>query len=80
MNRWEANPRESPLYVEHPNTDCDEHGVLRPRSYLNTARKRIYRESDKYCEECNGITEHKDNICLACGTRFEFKPTKGVVH
>jgi ribosomal protein S27AE len=78
--RWEQNPRESPLYTEHPNTDCDEHGVLRPRPYWNTARKRVYKPSDKFCDNCGMIVEHKDNICLACGTHFQFSPVKGMVH
>jgi len=77
--RWEANPRESPLYVEHPNTDCDEHGILRPKPYWNTAVKKVYRECDKYCETCGGIREHINNICIECNTAYIFQATKGIV-
>lgn len=78
--RWDANPRESPLYEELPNTDCDSHGVLRPKPYWNTAKRTIYHENDKFCEVCSCIREHVNNKCIACGNSFVFQPVRGVVH
>jgi hypothetical protein len=78
--RWESNPRESPLYEELPNTDCDEHGVLHCKPYWNTAKKRIFKENEKYCEVCGGIREHYNNICIECNTAFTFQPVRGIVH
>ena len=74
MNRWEANPRESPLYTEYPNTDCDEHGVLRPRPYWNTAiRKTIC--GITFCKTCGDSKFYEVNvigekICSGCGNKI----------
>jgi hypothetical protein len=73
MNRWESNPRESPLYQEHPNTTCDEHGVLRCKPYWNTATKRIFVLHD--CPTCGKRTscERKADgtFCEICNTKVE---------
>lgn len=77
--RWQANPRESPLYQEHPNTHCDEHGVLTCLPFTNTARKRIYTDTEKYCEKCFRLTEHSDNKCVECGEPFVFQAVAGII-
>jgi uncharacterized protein (DUF983 family) len=74
MNRWEANPRESPLYVEHPNTDCDEHGVLHCRSSWNTAIKKII-SGITMCKTCGDSRYYEVNkigekICSECGNKI----------
>jgi hypothetical protein len=78
--RWQANPQESPLWENIPNADVDEHGVIRCKGYWNTAKKKVYRECDKFCQECNCITEHNGSDCIVCGTKFSFQAVKGFVH